>query len=117
MKLAQLILFSGDVARLRDFYVGALGLTVLTEEPGWIRLDAGGPVLALHALRGEPAATRAAPREDSYWKPCFHAEDVEAARAALIARGTTMRELRRFGDVVYCDGLDPDGNVFQITSR
>jgi catechol 2,3-dioxygenase-like lactoylglutathione lyase family enzyme len=116
MRLAQLILFSGDVERLRAFYVGALGLTVLDEQPGWIRLDAGGPVLALHALPSELAATGAA-REDSDWKPCFHAEDVEVARAALVARGVPMRDLRRFGDVAYCDGVDPDGNVFQITSR
>jgi catechol 2,3-dioxygenase-like lactoylglutathione lyase family enzyme len=123
MRLAQLILFSGDVVRLRDFYVGALGLTVIEEEPGWIRLESGGVVLALHALRGEVGTAAAAgdgaavAREDSYWKPCFHAEDVEAARTGLIAAGATMREVRRFGDVAFCDGNDPDGNVFQVTTR
>ncbi len=50
MRLAQVILFAANVSRLRDFYVGALGLTVLEDTPGWIRLDAGGVVLALHAL-------------------------------------------------------------------
>lgn len=116
MRLAQLILFSGDVPRLRDFYVGVLGCGVVSEEPGWIRLDAGGVVLALHALRGEPAAS-GGPREDSYWKPCFHADDVAATRERLIGAGVAMGEVVRFGEVAYCDGADPDGNVFQITSR
>jgi catechol 2,3-dioxygenase-like lactoylglutathione lyase family enzyme len=117
MRLAQLILFSGDVGRLRDFYAGALGLTVVEDTPGWIRLDAGGVLLALHALPQEPPGSPDAPREDSWWKPCFHADDVDAARAALIGAGATMREPHRWNDVVFCDGLDPDGNVFQITSR
>ena len=92
VRLAQLILFTGD-------------------------LDAGGVVLALHALRNEPAVIAPVPREASYWKPCFHADDVEATRAALVAAGATMRDIHRFDDVVLCDGCDPDGNVFQITTR
>lgn len=117
MRLAQLILFTADVERLRDFYVGTLGLSPIEESPGWIRLDAGGVVLALHALRDEPAVETPVARQDSYWKPCFRAGDVEAARAALIAAGVAMGDLHRFGDVMFCDGIDPDGNVFQITTR
>lgn len=117
MRLAQVILFARDVGRLRDFYVRALGLTVLEDADGWIRLDAGGVTLALHALPQEPPVVTVVPREDSYWKPCFHADDVEAARTRLVAAGATMRDLHRWGDVVFCDGLDPDGNIFQITSR
>lgn len=117
MRLAQLILFTGDVARLRDFYVGALGLTVLEDSPGWIRLDAGGVVLALHALPGEPVGAASAPREDVYWKPCFRVDDVDAMRARLVAVGVPMREVHRFGETTFCDGVDPDGNIFQITTR
>lgn len=117
MRLAQLILFTGDVARLRAFYEHALGLTVIEDAPGWVRLDAGGVVVALHALSGEPPVTKPVPRDDSYWKPCFHADDVPAAREALAAAGATMRQVVVFDSVMFCDGLDPDGNVFQITTR
>ena len=117
MQLAQLILFTGDASRLRDFYTGALGLTVLEDTPGWIRLDAGGVVLALHGLENEPVVESPPRREDSYWKPCFHAVDVEATRAELVAAGVPMGEIHRFGDIRFCDGHDPDGNVFQITTR
>jgi catechol 2,3-dioxygenase-like lactoylglutathione lyase family enzyme len=116
--LVQVIVFTADVARLRDFYTGALGLGVLEDSPGWCRLDAGGCVLALHALPKEPMPPDPAPaREDSYLKIGFHTEDVDARRAELAARGVRMRDVHRFGDLTFCDGLDPDGNVFQITSR
>ena len=40
--------------------------------------------------------------------------DVAAARARLIAHGAVMHEPRPWG---ACDGVDPEGNVFQITGR
>jgi len=114
MRLAQVVLFAADVPRLRDFYRDQLGLAVLSDEPGFLRLDAGGAVLALHALPGE---TDGRERLDSYHKLCFHADDVEAERARLIAAGIKMRDVVRFGAVTLCDGVDPEGNVFQITTR
>jgi catechol-2,3-dioxygenase len=116
-RLAQLILFTRDAERLRDFYLETIGLTLIDESPGWIRLDAGVVVLALHDLPGEPVVDPAVARSDSYWKPCFHADDVEAMRASLVAAGVAMGEIHRFGDVAYCGGIDLDGNVFQITTR
>jgi hypothetical protein len=74
-------------------------------------------VFALHALHGEPPVAVPAARSDSYWKPCFHADDLEAARAALVEAGVAMGPLHRYGEAAFCDGHDPDGNVFQITTR
>jgi catechol 2,3-dioxygenase-like lactoylglutathione lyase family enzyme len=115
MRLAQALLFVHDVPRMTEFYRDALGLEPQETSPGFVRLAAGGTMLALHALRGEPGP--GSERLDSHIKLCFHADDVEAARAALVARGVKMRDVVRFGDVALCDGLDPEGNVFQITSR
>jgi catechol-2,3-dioxygenase len=120
MRVAQTILFVEDVPRMQAFYQGALGLDVLSEEPGWVRLDAGGVVFALHAMRPGPKSQRTEPpieRADACIKVCFHVEDVEAARAALVAAGTRMRQVNRHGDMSFCDGIDPEGNVFQITTR
>jgi catechol 2,3-dioxygenase-like lactoylglutathione lyase family enzyme len=124
VKLAQVILFAKDVARMKRFYAGALGLRPL-DEPAtddWVRLDAGGCVLALHGIPPHVAAHVAvgdppAAREDTPMKLAFHVDDVDAARASLVAAGATMREPKRFGEVALCDGLDPEGNVFQITTR
>jgi len=50
-------------------------------------------------------------------KIVFFAEDVEATRATLVARGAVMGDVRRFGELVLCDGQDPEGHVFQICNR
>lgn len=116
--MAQAIIFVDDVAKMQAFYQGTLGLAVLTAEPGWVRLDAGGVVLALHAIT--PARTRPDPppeRAAAVTKLCFRVDDVDAAREALVAAGVKMRTVNRIGDLAFCDGIDPEGNVFQITTR
>jgi catechol 2,3-dioxygenase-like lactoylglutathione lyase family enzyme len=116
--MAQTIVFVEDISRMLAFYRDLLGLPVITAEPGWIRLDAGRVVLALHAIKPGPRLPEPPPeRLDSYIKLCFHVDDIDGARSALVAAGVGMREVHHHGDVAFCDGLDPEGNIFQITTR
>jgi catechol 2,3-dioxygenase-like lactoylglutathione lyase family enzyme len=118
MRMAQTIVFVDDVARMQAFYQGTLGLPVITAEPGWVQLDAGGVIFALHAIRpGSRLPDPPPERVASPIKLCFHVDDVEATRAALVAAGVSMRDVHRYGGVAFCDGIDPEGNVFQITTR
>jgi catechol 2,3-dioxygenase-like lactoylglutathione lyase family enzyme len=120
VQLVQAILYVDDVERMRDFYVDLFDLRVILQEPGWIRLDSGGSVLALHALRrpdgAPPPASPPAPRTDSPIKLCFRVDDVDDARARLVAAGVAMRDIHRYDAVTFCDGIDPEGNVFQLTT-
>jgi len=118
MRMAQALIFVDDVPRMQAFYHGTLGLPVITAEPGWVRLDAGEVVLALHAIPPGPALPEPAPeRIDASIKLCFHVEDVDRVRGTLIAAGVRMREVQRYDGMTFCDGIDPEGNVFQITTR
>jgi predicted enzyme related to lactoylglutathione lyase len=118
MKLVQAMVFAKDMERMMAFYEEALGLRYLAEESseGWAVFDSGGARLALHAI---PAAiaediTITDPpqaRSDTAIKLVFAAADLEQARARLVAHGAVMFDSRASG---YCDGLDPEGNVFQI---
>ena len=119
MRVGTIIVFTEDVRRLRAFYVEVLGLGVLEDSDGWVRLDAGGCALALHAIRGPRAGGEGSGprREEGCLKVAFHAADVAAERARLLAAGARMDEVKTFGEISLCDGLDPDGNVFQISSR
>jgi catechol 2,3-dioxygenase-like lactoylglutathione lyase family enzyme len=122
MQLSQLILFVHDAPRMQAFYEQVLGLVVVDGDAaaGFVRLGdpAGGAILAVHATPavGAPSDPPAA-REDTAQKPCFHVDDIAAARASLVARGVTVREIHRFGGVAFCDALDPEGNIFQLTTR
>ncbi|HEY1546609.1 MAG TPA: VOC family protein [Kofleriaceae bacterium] len=118
MQLSQVILFVHDTARVMAFY-SQLGLVVIDGDSasGFVRMrdPSGGAVLALHYTRaiGPPAG----PRVDTAMKPCFHVDDIDVARAELIARGVTMRDVHRFETIAFCDGIDPEGNIFQLTTR
>jgi catechol 2,3-dioxygenase-like lactoylglutathione lyase family enzyme len=118
MQLAQVILFVHDTPRMLAFYA-RLGLTVVDGDAadGFVRLrdPSGGAVLALHYTKviGPPSGTR----EDTALKACFHVDDVDASRAAMIADGVTMQEIHRWQGIAFCNGIDPEGNIFQITTR
>jgi len=98
------------------FYGDAMALPLVERRPGWVSFDAGGLLLALHAIPTEIAArititTPPEPRSGNPLKLVFEATDVRATRGALEAAGAVMFEPR---DEASCDGLDPEGNVFQI---
>lgn len=134
MKLRTAILFVKDLPTMTRFYRDVLGLPHLPERsaPGWEEfgsgnipapgmrsadpIDADGAILALHAIPWEFArdmviADPPTPRTETPIKLVFAVDDVMAERARLVAAGVTMGDLRPWD---ACDGLDPEGNVFQI---
>jgi lactoylglutathione lyase len=104
----------GDQEAALRFYTGALGFTVLRDNPTpngdrWIELAPGGgdAVVTL-----EPAAevTRGAIGIR------FTADDAEAAHAALLAAEVDVDEILRWPGVPAMFAFrDPDGNAFSIT--
>lgn len=110
LAIRRVILFTHNLADMAHFYRDILGLKVVGEEPGWLDLDGGGCRLALHEARFDGAEGPA--------KIAFFAEDVAAARAELITRGATgFGEVKAFGTLRLCDGIDPDGNAVQLSNR
>ncbi|MES2092411.1 MAG: VOC family protein [Actinomycetota bacterium] len=117
--------FSGfsvdDIDQARAFYGGTLGLTVITNEMGFLELslDSGGKVLIYGKPDHKPA---------SYTILNFPVEDVEAAVDDLNARGVTTKIypddqlpsddkgiMRGNGpDIAWF--LDPAGNVLSVLS-
>ena len=124
-ELARVILFVKDMDRLVAFYRDVLELEPVSraeDDENFVSLSAGGCQVSLHRIPSaiaesivisDPPVRRAS----TPFKLSFYATDVEAARASLIERGALMGEMVRFGELVLCDGLDPEGNVFQLTNR
>lgn len=109
MKMARVILFTGQIDRMGDFYGKVLGLPQVTSEKGWREFDAGGSRIALHSGPASPG--RKGP------KIVFYAKDVEAVRKVLVARGANFGKVRQGELFCLCDGKDPDGNPIQLSSR
>lgn len=110
------MIFVKDLDRMTRFYRDAIGLAPRTPSDDWVELDAGGATLALHAIpaelaRGITIADPPVAREETPMKLVFEVADLDAARRHLISHGAVMFDVRPWG---ACDGLDPEGNVFQI---
>jgi catechol 2,3-dioxygenase-like lactoylglutathione lyase family enzyme len=121
VKLRRAILFAKDMAAMTAFYRDVLGLPVVESEPGWVALDAGGVALALHAIPAEIAANiliTVPPqrRGETPLKLAFVVDEIASTFERLVRHGVSMSELRTFGSRTFSDGMDPEGNVFQITN-
>ena len=105
------------------FYREVIGML---EAPGgsadWQVLTSDGAELALHAIPKDVAdkieiSDPPRPRHDVLVKVCFRVSDPKAVRDELLARGVQMFEPSGFGELVLCDGTDPEGNMIQFSNR
>lgn len=96
-----------------DFYSSTFGLKVVGDfNNEWTEMNAGGCNIAFHNLPFEVEGS-----EDEAVKIVFASNDVHAEKARLESLGIKMTEIFKFGEVEMCDGSDPDGHRFQISSR
>ena len=119
MRLLGAMIFVKDLPRMAAFYETSLGLQPIQETrmDAWVEFDAGGSRFALHAIPASIAAeieiaSPPQPRERNPVKLTFEIEDLDAEIRRLTALGVAIFH-RPWGTV---DGMDPEGNIFQITS-
>lgn len=109
LKIRRVIIFTSRMESMATFYGDVLGLKVAGREEGWIDFDAGQCHLALHADGGRPGKRPP--------KIVFYASDVAAVRAEVVKRGAKMGKVVSAKKFDMCNGADPDGNPFQLSSR
>lgn len=110
LQLKRVILFTRAMDAMIAFYRDVIGLPVVSREIGWIEFDAGACRIALHDGAGKPGKRPP--------KLVFEAKDVAAARALLVRRGAKhIGEVTSTTSFDMCNGRDPDGNPFQLSSR
>lgn len=117
MALQNLMLFVRDLPAMQQFYTEVLGLAPLAEAPreGYVRLNAGGVILSLHAIPAHIArefeiSVPPVPREDSPFKLIFSVSEPEALRRKLESLSLPILE-RPWGG---WDFSDPEGNVLSV---
>ncbi|MGD9562698.1 MAG: VOC family protein [Pyrinomonadaceae bacterium] len=110
--MSRTIVFTPDVKRLADFYQMCFGLEPIGEaDETWTELNAGGCNIAFHKI-DEHSEIR-----DGWIKLVFGSGNVDNDKLRLEGLGAEMSAVVKFGDIELCDGRDPDGNWFQISSR
>ncbi|MGC5699184.1 hypothetical protein J4P02_03155 [Pseudomonas sp. NFXW11] len=120
--LTGCILYSLAPQRLGQFYAELLGWPISDQQPDYLQLAHQGYELTLVQV---PAAIAARivlqdpplPRSDSPCKPLFQVADLEQARQRAASAGGRLYGAERewsFKGARVCDGVDPEGNVFQL---
>lgn len=120
-KLDTIMFYVQDIKALRDFYVKNFNLTIIEEDDIWVLLNAGNLNIAFHKI-GQKYLEGINPNHkfDNNVKIIFNIDsNIETARDELVQRNIQMREIKTFEnyDFWLCDGIDPEGNVFQLKSK
>jgi len=121
MELRRAIVFVKNLQRMASFYGDTLGLKALPEGATgeWVEFEAGNVSFALHAIPDSiaDAISISDPprrRNETPIKLVFGVDNVAAQRRRLLEHGISMSEIHPWGG---CDGIDPEGNVFQIVAK
>ena len=122
MNLNRIIIFAANALTCAEFYRDNFNLEPIGEwSPEWAELDGKGCRLAFHQAYGKDGKiTQATGSVNHPHKIVFTVDDVEATREKLIANGVNMDEVLSFpelGNLILCDGSDPEGHRFQICNR
>jgi hypothetical protein len=108
---------------MKEFYRQMLGAWPVNTEwtDTWALFDADGTRFALHAIPAEYArnieiSSPPKPRETGPVKLIFAVDNVPVERNRLEAMGITMLQRPWQNATEECEGVDPEGNIFQISA-
>ena len=117
--LDTIIFYVQNVEKLTAFYVAIFGFEVIEEfESSWALLSAGPCKIGLHQIgEGYLDKNKGSFKFENNVKIVFEIDqDIHALKTFLMDQGVEMREVKTFEAYDYwlCDGVDPEGNVFQL---
>lgn len=120
--LGRIIIFGHFIEKLKFFYVENFGFSVIEEIANqWIVLNAGQMELAIHKIgQGYEPNEGEEFRVENNIKLVFYINDnLENFRQRLIEKGVLIGDIKSFDGInsLFCDGEDPEGNVFQIEQK
>jgi predicted enzyme related to lactoylglutathione lyase len=119
---AGAVLYAADAARVSAFYSAVIGLQVVHADHEYtlLRSEAFELVILVTADARAVGATLTDPpqrRNQAAFKPVFFVPDLPGARELAGQFGGSLNPADRewrFQDFIVCDGVDPEGNVFQL---
>lgn len=122
LSLHSVILFVRNVEVLKHFYQKNFQLELSEEiKDEWVVLRAGHCDLALHKMGSffEENTGTVYPVNNNVKLVFETAANLSQLREDLIRSHVVMREIKSFDNFkhVCCDGIDPEGNVFQLMQR
>lgn len=121
--MTTIVLWVEDLPLASNFYCNLLAADAVDVSNEFVRVTSAQNEVLLHAVPekyrvGLPDVARA--REEAVIKPVFSIDSIDRARQAVVENGGVVYGVdkeNRYGSTTYCDGFDPEGNVFQLAQR
>jgi predicted enzyme related to lactoylglutathione lyase len=109
--LTTIIFFTGDMARLADFYAGTLDLGEPNLSPGHMGYDLGNIYLGFDQV--------ADPQKGGSMSVWFEVDDLDAVFERFVARDAAIRypPTDKPWGARLASLRDPDGNIFGLAQR
>jgi len=122
VRMNRIILFGRDVTALKIFYQSHFNFALIEETPQeWVVLKAGSVEIAFHKVGAVYDTTLNDPfKAESNIKLVFQLDgDLTAFRKSLINKGVLLKTIKSFSGCndLFCDGEDPEGNIFQLVGK
>jgi catechol-2,3-dioxygenase len=120
-QLTSIVLWVEDLAIAKNFYQKLLSAEILDDSATFVRVASKQNEVLLHLVPEQYREGISVPprlREDAVIKPIFVLPSVSDARSAvaLLSGQVNSADTEQvYAQSRYCDGFDPEGNVFQVS--
>ncbi len=117
--MTKIVLWADKFDETAEFYRLLLDAEFKHASDGFVSIVGANNEVLLHAVPAQWVSDISVPpalRDESPLKPCFEVESITRARAAVSGTNGLILGADReqtHGEVIYCDGNDPEGNVIQ----
>ena len=118
--MSTTVLFVDDLTRSSTFYAALLSAEAYDQSESFVRVSSDANEVLLHKIPDSTSAATYAPRKDAAMKPVYFVAAIDAARSAVVNLGGRVYDastVATYGNVNYCDAVDPEGNVIQLAER
>ena len=118
--MSTTVLFAEDLTRSANFYAALLSADLFEQSDTFVRVASDSSEVLIHKIPGTVPDETYAPREEVAMKPVYFVASIDAARTAVANLGGRVYDastVATYGNVNYCDAVDPEGNVIQLAER
>jgi predicted enzyme related to lactoylglutathione lyase len=118
--MSTTVLFVEGLTRSANFYAALLGGELRDQSETFVGVYGDANEVLIHQIPGATPDEHYSAREDAAVKPVYLVASIEAARSAVAALGGRVYDastVATYGNVNYCDAVDPEGNVIQLAER
>ena len=118
--MSTTVLFVEGLTQSANFYAALLGGELLDQSPTFVRVASDSSEVLIHQIPGATPEASYQTREGAAMKPVYFVASINSARTAVANLGGRVYDastVATYGNVNYCDAVDPEGNVIQLAER